>query len=153
MKPYLNKVVSAIFRKMREQPDWPPSENRLRHWLSDQGYSNREIEDAMRLIGGLPEWSAGRTPDRETFSTRVLTVFEECKVTPEARNALTRLEFHGLIDGQEREMVLERLNHFDGEVGLDEMDYLVAWVVCSNRNVEAQQTIYAVLENEPSAYH
>jgi uncharacterized protein Smg (DUF494 family) len=84
---------------------------------------------------------------------RLLSSYEEQRLTPEARNALARLDLYGLIEPHEREMILDRLNQFEGEVGLDELDYLLSWVVCSLRDVESQQTIYSVLEGGDNVVH
>ena len=82
-----------------------------------------------------------------------LSSFEEFKFSTEARDAMVRLEQYGLIDAYEREMILDRLNHFEGEIGVDELDYLVSWVVCGNRDVESQQTIYSVLDGTNQILH
>jgi hypothetical protein len=50
-------------------------------------------------------------------------------------------------------MVLDYLNHYEGEVGLEELDYLLSWMVCSNRDVEFQQTFYNVFEGKGDTVH
>ena len=45
-------------------------------------------------------------------------------------------------------MVLDYLHHAEGVVGLDELDYLLSWMVCSNRDVGFQQTFYNVFEGK-----
>jgi len=84
---------------------------------------------------------------------RTLNLYEEYKLTPDARAALMRLEMFELIDADERELIFDRLNHFDGVVGMEELEYLVSWLICSTRDVESQQTVYSVLFGEGSTYH
>ena len=84
---------------------------------------------------------------------RLLSPYEAYKLTPEARDALARLELYDVIDVSEREYILERLDQFEGTVGLSELDYLVSWIVCGNRDVESQQTIYNVMEGNTETRH
>ena len=67
---------------------------------------------------------------------------------PEARNALMRLMLFEMIDGGELEAILDGLNQFDGEVGMDELDYLLSWAVMGTRDVEHQRSIYHVFEDK-----
>ena len=152
MKQSLMKLVDVILRKMEEQPEVRQSESGLRSWLAGEGYSKRDIDAAMKLVG--PRFRPQvRMEDYRPGPVRALSIFEEQKMSPEARSAFARLEFYGLIDPYEREMILDRLGHFDGEVGLEELDYLLSWVVCSARDYESQHTIYNVLEGETDKFH
>jgi hypothetical protein len=45
------------------------------------------------------------------------------------------------------------LGHFEGEVGLEELDYLLSWLVCGGRDVEFQQTVANVLEGRGDTFH
>ncbi|MCP4642959.1 MAG: DUF494 domain-containing protein [bacterium] len=148
MKQSLARLVDVILRRIEEQPDSPQSEKGLRSWLVRQGYAKRDIDAAMKLV--LPrfqEYMDGGPPFRPT-SVRALSPSEEHKLTGEARAALLRLEFYELVSPYERETILDRLNHFDGPVGMEELDYLLSWLVCGARDYESQQTIYGVLEGD-----
>lgn len=152
MKQALIKLVDVILQRIDSEPDKPLSESGLRSWLTDAGYHKRDIEAAMKVVRPRFEaWQDGRLA--MPLPVRSLTYFERCKLRPEARDALIRLERYGLIDGYEREMILERLNHFDGDIGLSELDYLLSWVVCGARDVESQQTIYDVMDGSPNTLH
>ena len=144
MKVQLAELVNVILRKLEEQPEAPPSEKRMRSWLAHQGYNKRDIEAAIKLVWPrvVPVASMPRVPGL----VRHLSSFEVCKLTREARDALARLELYELIDPAEREMLLERLGQFEGEVGMEDLDYLLSWVMGSSRDVESQQTIYGVFE-------
>ena len=154
MKHSVTDIVDVILRRLQEHPEALPSEKGLRSWLSRQGYNKREIDAAIKLVKpGFPSVPHPMTPTQTQSSVRLLSILEEYKLTPEARNALARLELYGLLDPYDREMVLDYLNHFDGEVGLDELDYLLSWMVCSGRDVAYQQTLYDVFEGKKDTQH
>lgn len=150
MKASLAELVNVILQHIEEQPEAPISAKRMRVFLSKQGYSKRDIDAAMALVE--PRLTH---PPRHTVqspaSVRHLSPYEACKLTVEARDALVRLEMYELIDLYEREMLLERMGQMEGEIGMDDLDYLLSWVLYSNRDVESQQTIYSVFEGNSSA--
>lgn len=153
MKQTIIKLVDAILQRLEESPETPPTESGLRTWLVQQGFNKRDIDDALKLVrprvGPKPQPGEVRPLALRTFSE-----IEAYKLTPEARDALLRLERFGLIDGFEREMVLDRLNTFETEIGIEELDYLVSWLVCSTRDHETQRTVFQVFEGaEKKTYH
>lgn len=151
MKQSLMKLVDVILQKIDARPDSIPSESGIRSWLSGQGYGKRDIEAAMKLI--RPRLlSKVRADARPVTSIRSFSTFENYKLSPEARNALVRLDLYGLISPIEREMVLERLGFFEGEVGIEEIDYLLAMVL-NERDIESQHTICDVLEDTGNMLH
>jgi uncharacterized protein Smg (DUF494 family) len=152
MKQTLLELVDVILRRIDEQPHNLPSESGIRAWLARLGYAKRDIDAAMKLVRprfqGVPyvlEHGPGKL--------RQLSDFEAIKMSPEARNALVRLELYELLDPMEREAILERLDQFEGEVGLAELDYLVSWVLSGRRDYEYQQTVYNVLEGKGETLH
>lgn len=152
MKQSLLKLVDVILRKIDEHPEAPHSEGVIRTWLQRQGYNKRDIEAAIRLMrprfAALPE-----VVNYRPGSVRLLSLYEDYKLTAEARDALARLERYGVLDVYEREMVLDRLGQFEGEVGLDELDYLLNTVVYGARDVESQQTLFNILEGTGDTLH
>jgi len=160
MKLTVAELVDVILRRIQEHPERPMSETTLRSWLSRQGYAKGDIEAAMKFLGkGAKDFpsphrfAAAEAAAQGPGSLRSLSLHEEYKLDSEARDALTRLDLCGLIGPYERELVLEHLGHFDGEVGLAELDYLVSWLVCSGRDVEFQQTVAKVLEGQGEMLH
>ncbi len=152
MKQSLLKLVDVILRKMDEHPDAPQSETVIRSWLRRQGYNKRDIDAAIRMVG--PRFQARpRIEEYRVRAVRTLAVYEEFKLSDEARDALFRLDRYGLLDPFEREMIFDRLGHFEGVVGLDELDYLLASVVYGGRDVESQQTMFNVLEGPGETLH
>jgi len=152
MKQTLVKLVDAILKRMEDHPESARTEKGIRAWLVREGYSKRDIDAALRLV--RPHFETARSTEVAGFGTiRALSLDEEQRLTREARDALVRLELYGLINPFERELILERLNHFEGEVGMAELDFLLSWAVCSTRDVESQQTIYNVLEGDGQTFH
>lgn len=114
-----------------------------------QGYNKRDIEAAMKLV--RPHVAAA--PQRNPGSVRHLAFYEDLKLSRDARNALARLDLYELIDPYEREVLLERLLQYEGEVTLEDLDYVLTSVLCGSRDVETQQTIFGVFEGNPDTLH
>ena len=151
MKESLIELVDVILKRIQEQPERARSESGLRKWLVGQGYKKRDIDAAMKLVGArIVPYNVIHQSQRAPV--RALAEIEFHKMTPEARDALSRLEFYSLISPQERETILENVVQFDGRVGLDELDYLLSWIVCGNRDFESQQTIYSVMEGQADTF-
>jgi len=152
MKHSVSELVDVILGLIQDQPDHPVSENRLRSWLTRQGYAKGDIDAAIEVARSrfAPE---AQVTDHQPGATRTYTLHEEYKLTPEARDALALIEMYGLIAPHERELVLNHLGHFDGEIGLDELDFLLSWLVCGGRDVEFQQTLANVLDGKGDALH
>ena len=152
MRQSVTDLIDVILQKIEECSETPINEIGIRTWLSGQGYAKRDIEDAIKLVA--PRIGAVPSDRAHSYRThRTFTYQEEYKLTRGARGALLRLEQYGLITPFEREMVLDRLHQFDGEVGTDELDYLLSWVVYGSRDVETQQTIYSILEGNGETLH
>ena len=152
MKHTLIKLVDAIIRRIEEHPDTAQSESGIRSWLRGQGYSKRDIDAVMRMVRPHVRRQSSRDA-RLPALARALTPYEEQKLTPDGKAALARLDYYGLLDPAEREMVLERLDQFDGSVGMDELDYLLSWLVCGGRDYESQHTLYRVFEGDTQQFH
>lgn len=151
MKQSLSKLVNVILQKLAEEPAGSPSEHGIRSWLLRQGYAQRDIDAALNIVGrrvGPVQPSESRLG-----KVRHLSEYEEFRLLPEAKAALARLEMYELITPQEREAMLERLDQFEGPIGLADLEYLVNWVVSPTRDVETQQTIYQVLDGKPRSGH
>lgn len=145
MKQSIVKIVDEILQELQSHPDPPPTETGIRNMLVGQGYNSRDIDDALKLMA--PRIAAGpAVAAHSPISMRVLSDYEEAKLSRPARDALARLVLYNLIDQFELENVLDGLGQFDGEVGLEELDYLLAWAVLGTRDVEYQRTFYNVIE-------
>ena len=150
MKQSLSQLVNVILEKLAEQPG-ASSESGLRSWLLRQGYAQRDIDAALKMVGRRP--GSGMPKGTRPAGLRHLSTYESMRLSPEAKAALARLEFYDLIEPTEREALLERLDQIEGPVGLADLEYLLSWVVCPTRDVETQQTIYAVLDGKGGKVH
>ena len=152
MKQSLAKLVDVIREHLEAHVESPPTEKRMRSWLAREGYNKGDIDAALKLM--RPKITgAKRVIERNPGAVRQLSSFESHKMTFEAKQALVRLDLYELIAPYEREVLLERLSQFEGEVGIEDLDYLLSWVMCSSRDVESQQTIYAVMEGTKQVLH
>lgn len=150
MKQTLDKLVTDILRHIEEHPEFQPSEKGIRSWLSGQGYNKRDIDAAIKRL--RPPVGFMVKPQRRAGGVRHLSRYESMKFNTEARDALVRLEMYELISPFEREMLLDRLSQVDGEVGMEDLDYFLSWLLCSTRNVETQQTVYNVFEGTSTVH-
>ncbi len=152
MKQSVADLVNVILRRLQDRREAQPSESGLRRWLAGQGYAKRDIDAAITLVRPRMR-SMTHVEDVRPGAIRHLSPYERLRLSSDARNALARLDLYGLIDPSEREMILDRLDQFEGEVGMSELEYLVSWIVCSNRDTESQNTIYSVLEAKNTTLH
>jgi uncharacterized protein Smg (DUF494 family) len=152
MKQSLIKLIDVLLQRIEDNPEVTPSVLGLRSWLGRKGYSTCDIDAAMKLVAPHVE-ARIRETGRQSSSVRILSAIENYKISPEARDALVRLELYGLIDAFEREAMLDRLDHFDGEIGLQELEYLLACVVYANIDVGSQQIIESTIMGGGPTYH
>lgn len=150
MKQSVTKIVDKIIQKLQESTRDVPSEAGLRSWLAKEGHSTKDVEAAIRVI--KPELNS-RTGLDSILHMRVLSPYESFFMSPDAKAALTRLEMYGVIGSREREIILERLDQFDGELDHSALEYLVSTYICSGLDVAHQQTIYQVLDGKTDIYH
>ena len=150
MKQQIAEMMDVILRHLAERPELRVSVSGMRSWLARQGYNARDIDTVIQLVKPRIEERSTRSR-RSTGHIRHLSSFESFKLSGEARDALIRLDLFELIEPYEREMLLERLAQYEGEVDLEDLDYLLSWVLYTTRDVESQQTIYSVLEGNRKA--
>ncbi len=152
MKQSVVKAVNAILRQMEETPDVLCTESNVRSWLANQGYNKRDIDAALKLVAmrlTMPD----SVEEARPRGLRQFALYEHARLSSDARSALTRLELNDLLDPMEREMIIERLLQYDGEVDMDALDYLLSSVFGTMRNVEAQNAMYNTFEGFGPTLH
>lgn len=147
MKQNVRELVDVILRGLQDSSETLSSEMGLRKWLSKKGYAKRDIDAAINLVRPRIE-SNLRIEELGPGLVRQLLPYEEFKLTKEAKHGLARLQLYALLDPVEVEVILERLDHFEGTVGLDELEYLVSWVSGSTRDAATQGVLFDVLDNK-----
>jgi len=144
MKEMVAELVHVILQRYQETGLSPVADKSIRTWLASKGYKKNDIEAAMKLVSRQFK----NPPVKARNPMRQLSPWEYTKMTPEARAALARLDQYEMLSGFEREMLLERVSQMEGEVTIDDLDYLLSWLLCSVRDYETQNTLYQVFEGE-----
>ena len=109
----------------------PNDQDALEDELSRAGFSNREIDKALRWLDELAVGasSAPHHPYAER-SMRVFTPAETVKLDLEARGLLLYLEQSFILDPESRELVIDRLLAIDhAPVSVDEITWVVLLVL------------------------
>lgn len=152
MKTSVNQIVDAIINQIQAHPEVMPNSKSLKKWLSQAGFSTGDIDAAMKLIAPQMAMIPPRV-HRRPGTIRHLNGMETQKLSLDARNALARLEMYELVEPWEREMILDYAMHQEGEVGLDDLEYILQNTILPGRDVETQQTIDAVFNGITDMLH
>jgi Smg protein len=135
----------------------PHDQDALEEELSQAGFSNREIEKALRWLDELAAGaaSAPHHPYAER-SMRIYTPAETAKLDLEARGLLLFLEQSAILDPESRELVIDRLLAIDhGQVSADEIKWVVLLVLMNRpgREDAFSQMEDLVYNAEPALLH
>lgn len=151
MKVSVAKLVHVILERMASSRGKMPTEKAMRTFLLREGYNRRDIDSAIEIINTqLSQKPAYYT---EMPPVRQLAFYESAKISTDVHHALTRLELMGLLDSYERELLLERFIHSEGQADMEALDFALAYVVGTARNAEAQQTMLTVFEGYSPTIH
>lgn len=150
MKPPITKLVDKIIRKLQESGGDLPSKAGIRTWLTRQGYASKDVDAAIEVVG--TDWGDSKSADTP-LQTRVLSAYESYFLSAEALAALTRLEMYGMISPTERELILDKLDQFDGEMDMAALEYLISTQICAGYDIAHQQMIYQVLDGRTDMFH
>ena len=124
--------------------------------LAQAGFSPAEIHKAFDWLGALAEQRPAAGAARPGGPIRVFFGPELDKLDVEARGFLMFLEQHGVLDGDQRELVLDRGMALDqDELDLDDLKWVVLMVLFNQPGSEAA---YAWMEtqmylDEPEPVH
>lgn len=150
MKTSITQILDKIVQKLQENTNSVPSEAGIRNWLCKQGYSASDVDEALNeLKPQLESMNSQSVP----LHTRVLSPYESFLLTTEAKSALMRLELYGLIGMAEREILLERLEQYEGEIDLGGLEYVLSTHICVGYDVAHQQIMYQVLDGSEGYFH
>lgn len=151
MKLSVAKLVNEILEHLVSATGKAPSEKAMRTFLLRRGYNRRDIESAIEFINAhlveRPVYS------RQSLSVRHLAFYESTKITQDAYQAMTRLELMGLLDPMEREVLLERFIHSEGQADMEALDFALSYFIGTARNAETQQTMISVFEGYSPTLH
>jgi uncharacterized protein Smg (DUF494 family) len=122
---------AVIYMIRRFGPDLDTAGEAQELWedLLGAGFSEAEVEEALGWVRTLRartklEWGWMLPPPQ---SLRVPSAEEACKLTPQARGLLLRLERAGVLPVSLREAVYDKAQHLDvSELGPEEVSILLA---------------------------
>ncbi|MBI1318917.1 MAG: DUF494 family protein [Candidatus Hydrogenedens sp.] len=149
MKTSITELITVILQHLESQPGRRISDPVLRQWLSNKGYSRRDIETALRIMRPANAGPEERGPGR----VRHLSKWESLRMHPDVRSALARLDLYEMLDPFTREMVLERLQQLEGEVALDDLDSVLSWAFSRTHDCESLQTLYTIFDGASETLH
>ena len=124
--------------------------------LTQAGFSSTEINKAFDWLDALAEQRPATATPRVGGPTRVYHGAELDKLDVECRGFLLFLEQHGILDADQRELVLDRAMALDqDELDLDDLKWVVLMVLFNQPGAEAA---YAWMEtqmfvDEPEPLH
>jgi Smg protein len=124
--------------------------------LGQAGFSPAEINKAFEWLDALASQRPSTTAPRVGGPTRVYFGPELDKLDVECRGFLLFLEQHGILDADQRELVLDRAMALDqDELDLDDLKWVVLMVLFNQPGSEAA---YAWMEtqmfaDEPEPVH
>jgi Smg protein len=124
--------------------------------LTGAGFSPAEVHKAFDWLGALAEQRPSSGPARADGPTRVHSGPELDKLDVESRGFLLFLEQQGVLDADQRELVLDRAMALDQEeLDLEDLKWVVLMVLFNQPGAEAA---YAWMEtqmflDEPEPVH
>ena len=159
MKESILDVLLYLFEHYFTNEDVDPGvrdRDSLQKDLLQAGFSPAEINRAFDWLEALDNGRPGDRPARVNGPTRIFHGPELDKLDIEARGFLVYLEHHGILDADQRELVLDRAMALDqDEIDLDDLKWVVLMVLFNQPGAEAA---YAWMEtqifsDEPEPLH
>ncbi len=157
MKESILDVLLYLFEHyFSEDADIVRDRDSLQNGLIQAGFSPTEINKAFDWLDALAEQRPAVTLTRVDGPIRVYHGPELDKLDVEARGFLLFLEQHGVLDANQRELVLDRAMALDqDELDLDDLKWVVLMVLFNQPGSEAA---YAWMEtqmfvDEPEPLH
>lgn len=151
-------VLIYLYENYMDGEGQPPvDQDDLEDELAQAGFSNEEIDKALRWLDELAVGaSAPQYHDHTVGSIRVYRDAECGKLDLEVRGLLLSLEQGGILDPVSRELVIDRLMAIDHpQVSADEVKWVVLLVLMNRPGREAAffQMEDLVYNEEPLYLH
>lgn len=124
-------VLIYLYENYMDGENRPPvDQSELEDELSQAGFSNPEIEKALRWLDELAAGADTPYRDHKLGSIRIYGDDECAKLDLEARGFIAYLEQSGILDPASRELVIERALAIDHPVvAVDELKWVVLLVL------------------------
>jgi Smg protein len=126
MNPTVLDVLLYLFENYLEDADEQPARPELEQMLRASGFPASSVRQALDWLETLAQRQESPAPGAtRTDVQRVFSAIESERLSVEARGFLMHLEYAGILDPAQREVVIEHLLALDADVaGIDE----VKWV-------------------------
>ncbi|RPE79832.1 DUF494 family protein [Vulcaniibacterium tengchongense] len=124
--------------------------------LGKAGFSPAEIHKAFEWLDALARQRPSTAAPRANGPVRVFFGPELDKLDVEARGFLLFLEQHGVLDADQRELVLDRAMALDqDQIDLDDLKWVVLMVLFNQPGSEAAYAWMEtqIFEDEPEPVH
>ena len=146
MKESILDVLLYLFEHyIANDADLARDRDSLQNNLLQAGFSPAEIHKAFEWLDGLAERRPGPSAPRADGPTRVYFGPELDKLDVECRGFLMFLEQQGILDANQRELVLDRAMALDqDELDLDDLKWVVLMVLF---NQPGQEAAFAWMES------
>jgi Smg protein len=147
MKETILDVLLFLFENyFYDDPDAVRDRDSLQQGLIQAGFSPAEINKAFDWLDELAEQRPSTAQARADGPVRVFVEAEQDRLDLESRGFLMFLEQHGVLDAEQRELVVDRVMALDQEeVDLDDLKWVVLMVLFNQPGSEAA---FAWMENQ-----
>ena len=149
----LKKMFEMLGDEERTEQNIADLRENLSAAFLQAGYASQEIDEVLDVLFASRDGVRETRPLWNEAIIRSLSDIEQAKLSDEARSVLRRVELYGLLTPEELEIVLEQALRSDGVVSREEMEYILASTIYGSRDVEAQQTLFNVMEGNTFLYH
>ena len=147
MKETILDVLLFLFENyFYDDPDAVRDRDSLQNSLIQAGFSPTEISKAFDWLDELANQRPILAEPRANGPVRVFVEAEVDRLDRECLGFLMFLEQHGVLDGDQRELVIDRAMALDQEeVDLDDLKWVVLMVLFNQPGAEAA---FAWMENQ-----
>src|SRR5687768_5961139 len=148
MKETILDVLLYLFENyFYDDPDAVRDRDSLQAGLIQAGFSPSEVSKAFDWLDELARQrpAAGSSVEPVRGPVRVYADVEEARLDAECRGFLMFLEHNGVLDGVQRELVVDRVMALDQEeIDLDDLKWVVLMVLF---NQPGQEAAFAWMES------
>ncbi len=147
MKETILDVLLYLFEHyLYDDPDAARDRDSLQNGLIQAGFSPAEISKAFEWLDELDRQRPLLAARRADGPVRVFAEPELDRLDRECRGFLMFLQQHGVLDPDQRELVLDRVMALDQEeIDLDDLKWVVLMVLFNQPGAEAA---FAWMENQ-----
>ena len=147
MKENVLDVLMYLFETYVDTGDEPePDQNELRGELSRAGFTNPEIDRALKWLDGLTNSHEQFSHNPETaYGTRIYNDRECVRLDAECRGFITYIEQAGILSPAQREILIDRLLALETpDIDVEQIKWVVLMVLFSQ---PGQEGAYARMED------